>query len=200
MSGGLQLILVDGDTRRRAQISHGLLGSDVHVEPFEDVSELIAHWPRSGLLFVHDDGAIIAALAEHMGRSGNWLPVVAFAEAPATRSVVRAMQDGVLDYIVWPFADGELIGTLAAAEARGKTLTNTKLREAMARGRIEKLSAREREVLGGVAGGLSNELIARQLGISSRTVEIHRANMLAKIGANHTSEAIRIAIEASLVN
>ena len=61
-------------------------------------------------------------------------------------------------------------------------------------------TGREREVLGGVANGLSNELIAKQLGISSRTVEIHRANMLDKIGANHTSDAIRLAIEASLLN
>jgi DNA-binding NarL/FixJ family response regulator len=55
-------------------------------------------------------------------------------------------------------------------------------------------------VLAGVAGGLSNRLIGERLSISPRTVEIHRANMLNKMGASHTSEAIRIAIEASLVN
>ena len=51
----------------------------------------------------------------------------------------------------------------------------------------------------GVADGLSNRLIGEKLRISPRTVEIHRANMLNKMGASHTSEAIRIAIEASLV-
>jgi DNA-binding NarL/FixJ family response regulator len=61
------------------------------------------------------------------------------------------------------------------------------------------LTPREREVLSGVAGGLSNRAIAEQLAISPRTVEIHRANMLQKIGANHTSEAIRVAIEAALI-
>ena len=54
-------------------------------------------------------------------------------------------------------------------------------------------------MLAGVAGGLSNRMIGEQLEISPRTVEIHRANMLTKMGAQHTSEAIRIAIEASLV-
>jgi DNA-binding NarL/FixJ family response regulator len=73
------------------------------------------------------------------------------------------------------------------------------LREAVARSRIERLTPREREVLSGVAGGLSNRAIAEQLAISPRTVEIHRANMLQKIGANHTSEAIRVAIEAALI-
>lgn len=200
MSGALQLILVDGDLRRRARISHALLDDGLHVEPFEDASELIARWPRTGLILVHDEGTVIATLIAHMGRSASWLPLVAFAERPQTRQVVQAMQAGVLDYVDWPFENGSLAPVLAAAEERGRTLTNAKLREAMARSRIEKLSEREREVLGGVASGLSNELIARRLGISSRTVEIHRAKMLSKMGASHTSEAIRIAIEAALLD
>ena len=65
---------------------------------------------------------------------------------------------------------------------------------------MTRLSKRERQVLELLARGSSNKLIARELSISPRTVEIHRANMLNKIGANHTSEAIRIAIEASLLN
>ena len=57
-----------------------------------------------------------------------------------------------------------------------------------------------REVLVGVASGMSNRLIGDKLCISPRTVEIHRANMLNKMGANHTSDAIRIAVEAALVS
>ena len=75
-----------------------------------------------------------------------------------------------------------------------------KLREARARSRIQKLTNREREVLIGVAGGLSNRKIGEHLSISPRTVEIHRANMLDKMRANHTSDAIRLAIEAALVD
>lgn len=200
MSGGLHLILVDGDTRRRATISHGLRHERTHVEPFEDSAELIAHWPQGGLLLIHDDGDTISAVVDYMTGSGKWLPVIAFAESPSTRQVVRAMQAGVLDYLAWPFAEGELDETLMAAQERGQALTSAKLREAMARARIEPLSQREREVLTGMASGLSNELIARKLDISPRTVEIHRANMLGKIGAKHSSEAIRVAIEASLLD
>jgi len=65
---------------------------------------------------------------------------------------------------------------------------------------VQKLTRREREVLAGVAAGLSNRLIGEKLAISPRTVEIHRANMLNKMGASHTSEAIRIAIEAALIS
>ena len=105
---------------------------------------------------------------------------------------------GAIDYVTWPIAGKDLAATLDRALDRAERMGNTKLREVMARARIEKLTRREREVLSGVASGLSNRLIGQRLAISPRTVEIHRANMLNKLGANHTSEAIRIAIEADL--
>lgn len=197
--GAMQIILVDGDVHRRARISHSLVDRGLHVEPFENTAELIAHWPGKGLLLAHDEDGTIAALIDHMSGSGHWLPIVAFAEAPPIRRVVQAMQSGVLDYVTWPIDEGELAAILGDAEEKGRSLTSARLRETNARSRIQRLSEREREVLGCVASGLSNDLIARRLGISSRTVEIHRAKMLNKIGASHTSEAIRIAIEAALI-
>ncbi|MBU6266005.1 MAG: LuxR family transcriptional regulator [Sphingomonadales bacterium] len=199
MSNATSLYLIDGDFRRRAAISHCLAGSEVHVEPFEDASELIARWPRHGLLLVHDDGRSVANLLSHMGSSGQWLPVIGFSETPTTRMVVQSVLDGAIDYIAWPFERDDIVNVVTDAEQKAETLGSTKLREAMARSRVDRLTKREREVLAGVAGGLSNRLIGEKLAISPRTVEIHRANMLTKMGAHHTSEAIRIAIEASLV-
>ena len=200
MSTGTSLFLVDGDVRRRAAISHCLAGSSIHVEPFEDASELISRWPKHGLLLVHDDGRAIPALLAQMGRIGQWLPVIGFAQDPDTRQVVAAVLEGAIDYIAWPFNGEEIVRVVEQAEAKAEVFGTTKLREALARSRVDRLTKREREVLAGVAGGLSNRMIGEKLAISPRTVEIHRANMLTKMGANHTSEAIRIAIEASLVN
>ena len=194
------IFLVDGDFRRRAAISHCLAGTDIHVEPFEDVSELVAHWPRDGLLMVHDTGEAVAPLLAQMAQAGSWLPVICFAEQPTTQRIVQAVQEGAIDYLAWPFTVEQVAEAVAAADARAAHLGNTKLREAMARSRVDRLTRREREVLAGVAEGLSNRLIGEKLAISPRTVEIHRANMLTKMGAHHTSEAIRIAIEAALVN
>jgi DNA-binding CsgD family transcriptional regulator len=67
-----------------------------------------------------------------------------------------------------------------------------------ARGRIASLSTREREVLHWLAEGSSNKNIARELDISPRTVEIHRANMMAKLGAKHAAEAVRLRIESDM--
>lgn len=198
MDGARHIILVDGDTRRRAAISHYLSGRGIHVEPFETVTELSGHWPRQGLILVHDVEETIPSLTQRLVQSGTWLPVVAFAEQPPSRRIVNAILAGAIDYIAWPFDDTELTLTLETAPARAENVGHAKLREAVARSRIERLTPRERAVLGGMAAGLSNRAIAEQLTISPRTVEIHRANMLSKIGATHTSEAIRIAIEASL--
>jgi two-component system, LuxR family, response regulator FixJ len=194
------LLLVDGDFRRRAAISHCLSGSGLHVEPFEDPGELYSRWPGDGVLLVHDSGDAIAALIEHMSQTGDWLPIIGFAEEPATRRIVEAVLQGAVDYLVWPFEDTQVVESMTLAEDRARSVAGAKLREAVARSRVERLTRREREVLAGVAGGLSNRLIGERLSISPRTVEIHRANMLNKMGASHTSEAIRIAIEASLVN
>lgn len=199
MNNGTSLFLVDGDVRRRAAISHCLVGSSVHVEPFEDPLELIARWPKSGLLLVHDDGRSIAMLLAQMGRLGQWLPVIGFAQEPSTRQVVGAVLEGAIDYVSWPFTREEIISVVDQAETKAEIFGSAKLREALARSRVDRLTKREREVLAGVAGGLSNRMIGEKLSISPRTVEIHRANMLTKMGANHTSEAIRIAIEAALV-
>lgn len=200
MNRRTNILLVDGDFRRRAAISHCLSGSDLHIEPFEDTAELVSRWPRDGMLLVHDSGNAIASLLEHMGHTGDWLPIIAFAENPSISRIVEAVLEGAVDYLVWPFQEADLEKSIQVAEGRARSVAGTKLREAVARSRVERLTKREREVLSGVAGGLSNRLIGERLNISPRTVEIHRANMLSKMGANHTSEAIRIAIEASLVN
>ncbi|HVR91430.1 MAG TPA: LuxR C-terminal-related transcriptional regulator [Novosphingobium sp.] len=193
------LALVDRNFRRRAAICHCLAGSNIHVEPFEDVAEVRLHWPRSGVVLVEDAGGNLRELLDHMATHCCWLPLIGLAEFPDTTGVVRAILEGAVDYLAWPCSAAEIAQAVAGAEASEGTIGTHKLREARARSRVQRLTKREREVLAGVAGGLSNRLIGAQLEISPRTVEIHRANMLNKIGAQHTSDAIRIAIEASLV-
>lgn len=193
------LILVDSDTRRRATISHALAMGEIHVEPFENIPELQRAWPRNGVVMIHDAPRALDNLIDAMAGIGEWFPIIAFSEGPSTTRIVQAVLCGAIDYLVWPVTAGELAATVSGSMGRATSIGNAKLREVMARTRVERLTRREREVLGGVASGLSNRRIGEQLEISPRTVEIHRANMLNKLGANHTSDAIRIAIEAALV-
>lgn len=199
MEQGNSIVLVDCDFRRRAAISHSLAGTSIHVEPFEGVNEMLLRWPRGEVALVADEDDAIHDLIAAMAQNGKWIPVVAYAAEPAIPRVVRAVLAGALDYLDWPVGEEQIRTAIDMARQSGAAVGNARLREAMARSRIQKLTRREREVLEGVADGLSNRLIGERLDISPRTVEIHRANMLNKMGANHTSEAIRIAIEASLV-
>jgi two-component system response regulator FixJ len=133
-----------------------------------------------------------------MARTGKWLPCICYSELPDPRRVALAVLSGAIDYLGWPFGNDKLKSALTDAKDRERLMSSTKLRESIARSRVDRLTRREREVLCGVANGLSNRKIGDLLAISPRTVEIHRANMLARLGAHHTSEAIRIAIEASM--
>ena len=193
------IAVVDCNSRRRAGLSHALSASAIHVKPFETIDELAHSWPRTEAIMVEDNGEAIDELVSLMAENGRWLPIIAFAEEPTTDQIVKAVLAGAVDYLTWPCDAAQVIGALIGAESTGEALGNLKLREARARSRVQRLTRREREVLAGVAIGLSNRRIGEQLEISPRTVEIHRANMLTKMGAQHTSEAIRIAIEASLV-
>ena len=199
MTQTMNLVLLDADFRRRAAFPHLLASTGIHAEPFEDLAELVRRWPRDGVIFIHDDGDMVRAAIAQMTEHGQGLPLIAYAEQPDTGRVVQAVLNGAIDYLEWPLDAAKVTGALHVAEVSQSNLGSSKLREAMARSRVQKLTRREREVLAGVADGLSNRRIGERLEISPRTVEIHRANMLNKMGANHTSEAIRIAIEAALV-
>lgn len=199
MEPAANLILIDKDVRRRASIVHLLSPARFHVEPFETIAEVARRWPHSGTILIHDTDGAVAELLTKMAGASEWFPIIAFSEEPSTERVVQAVLDGALEYVTLPFEPAEMERAIARATRRAAQKSSAKLRETAARSRIGKLTKREREVLSGVATGLSNRRIGEWLSISPRTVEIHRANMLGKLGAKHTSEAIRLAIEADLL-
>jgi len=156
--------------------------------------------PPSGMILVHDDGCSISELNAQMERLAIWLPIIAYSEASDTRKIVKAMHEGAIDFLDWPFDIDAFSNTLETIESRSKPIAKAQMRQAAARRRIMKLTPREREVLTYVANGHSSREIGKLLDISPRTVEIHRTNTINKMGVSGTTEAIRIAIEAGLFN
>ena len=124
------------------------------------------------------------------------LPIIAFAESPSTSNVVEAMLAGAFGYLEWPFNYQQLNVTLK----RLSTEDDQRLRRAHARSQVKTLSHREKEVLSAAIGGMSNKQIGLALGISHRTVEIHRANIKSKLNAETIAEAVGIGIHAGLDN
>ena len=106
---------------------------------------------------------------------------------------VRSLKLGAVDFIEKPFDPPLLLQTIAATSGSADARARDRLRERAARHRIEALSPREQEVLGGMLAGGSNKVIARHLNISDRTVEMHRAHLLDKLGASTSAEAVQLA-------
>lgn len=129
---------------------------------------------------------------------GVTMPVIILTGHGDVSIAVRAMKAGAVDFIEKPFEKEVLLGAIEAAferlDASGEA--NTRAEEAAVV--LAALSPREREVLEGLAQGLPNKTIAYDLGISARTVEVHRANVMTKLGARSLSDALRIAFAAGL--
>ena len=127
---------------------------------------------------------------------GIGLPVVVMTGHGDVSVAVQAMKAGAVDFIEKPFAKALLLAAIEQAFSRLERAGSRRERAAAAAVRLQALTAREREVLAGLAKGLPNKSIAYDLGISARTVEIHRANLMAKLGVRSLSDALRIAFAA----
>ena len=112
--------------------------------------------------------------------------------------MVRAVEEGALDFLALPLAQADLVRMVEKLDRAAESHVAVRRAMVEAQRRIATLSRRERQVLDWLAEGYSNKLIARALDISPRTVEIHRANMMVKLGVQHSAEAVRLQCIAGL--
>jgi len=197
--GGPQIIhIVEPEDDLRAQIAQVAAALGHHAEVYAAIEDVADVQPDRGLLLIRDcdQWGGIARTVRYLVRQSVWLPVIATAAEPETARIVTAIRGGALDYLDLPVTREALSGAIdrAATEAPDHAATQRRLAEA--RRHIGALTRREREVLDLLTDGLSNKAIARELAISPRTVEIHRANMMAKLGARHPADAVRIRLDA----
>ena len=190
--------LVDSDYARRARIAHALTSAGRHVEPFESLQEFSAKSHDRSVLLVHDEGTLVQDVIQWCRREGQLVGVLAYSQSPSPRAVVQAIRWGATDYCQWPIVPESLQEAVEACQAIAETDWTRAEKQAFARKLIERLTPREKEVLTFMTKGFSNRAIGEQLGISPRTVEIHRGHMLSKLFANNSPDAVRIALEAGI--
>jgi two-component system response regulator FixJ len=137
-------------------------------------------------------------LAARLKALDSTLPVIVITGHADVPLAVEAMKAGVQDFIEKPFDDVALISSVELALSRPRGSGGDNGQRADTLRRMGTLSARERQVLHALVGGQSNKVMARDFGISPRTVEIYRANVMSKMGAASLSQLVRMSIMAAM--
>lgn len=137
-------------------------------------------------------------LLSRLAERGVTMPIIIMTGHGDVSVAVQGMKAGAVDFMETPFEKAVLIDAIERAFDRIHSDQDMVARAARADIIIGALTTREREVLDGLAQGLPNKTIAYDLGISSRTVEVHRANLMTKLHVHSLSDALRIAFAAGM--
>ena len=196
-----RLAVIEADEQLREQVVRQVEAAGVIADPFETLDGFMLISPGGDhVVLVGDDIPMALGVSEQLRTQGHWLAVIAYATRPNLRRVVAVLRGGGYDYFSLPLDTAALLRTIEHLADGGAPYAAARRRAAVARTRLAHLSPREGEVLCRMAGGYSNKTIGIELGISPRTVEIHRANMLSKLGACSSTEALRMYFEDHLLN
>ena len=192
--------LVDDDEAIRRSVGFMLKTSGYHVRTYESGADLLKGAPHIEpgciLLDIRMPGMDGLEVQGALKEKGVTLPVIIMTGHGDVTLAVQAMKAGSVDFIEKPFEKAVLLSAIENGLERLKKSAANLDRAEEAAVRLQGLTPREREVLDGLAKGLPNKTIAYDLGISPRTVEIHRANVMSKLGVRSLSEALRIAFAA----
>jgi two-component system response regulator FixJ len=153
------------------------------------------HQPGCLVLDVRMPGMSGLELQQQLNVRGAILPVIFITGHGDIPMAVEAMQQGAFDFLQKPFRDQDLIDRIQRALAKDKESRAELNARTHTRERLESLTPREREVLGLVTSGKPNKVMAADLGVSQRTVEIHRARVMEKMGVSSLAQLVRMVMD-----
>jgi len=199
VSGLVHLIDDDEDVRRAVAFLLGTAGLAVKV--YDSASSFLEKCDdfRSGCIVsdVRMPGIDGLELLRRLNQKGSRLPVIVMTGHADVALAVAAMKEGAVDFIEKPFPDETLLAAIQVALVREEKSVGSNPHAAEVRKRLASLTVREKEVLDGLLAGHPNKTIAYDLGISPRTIEVHRANVMTKMAASSLSELVRMVISAN---
>jgi two-component system, LuxR family, response regulator FixJ len=191
---------VDDDAAIRRSLERLLLSAGLGSALYETALGFLEIAPRLEegcvLLDLRMPGIDGLELQALLNRLGCRLPIIVMTGEGEVQDAVTAMKAGAVDFIEKPFDDQRLLGAIEQAlTLSGRAARDREAEEAAER--VATLSPRERQVLDLLIAGQPNKVIAYHLGISVRTVEVHRARMLDRLDLRSAAEAIRLAVVAA---
>jgi two-component system response regulator FixJ len=193
--------VIDDDAAVRRSLERLLDGAGFQVVSYESPAAFLeaASGLSAGcvLLDIRMPGVDGLEVQARLNRLRVRLPVIVMTGHGDVPSAVRAMKAGAIDFLEKPFRDETLLKVIEGAFAKASRLIGDREAERAAQ-RIATLSPREREVLDALLAGRPNKVIAFDLNISVRTVEVHRLHMMGRLGTKQFADAIRLAVMAKL--
>ena len=199
MNAGLVIHVVDDDPAVRDSLSFVLRTADWNVRTYDSALGLLehAHALEPGLIItdVRMPGMSGMQLVERLKQIGVRHPLIVLTGHADVAMAVDAMKAGVVDFLEKPFDDTALLSAVERGLEEVKRASSPEQDEI--RARLGQLTAREREVFDAVAAGESNKSAAQILGISPRTVEIYRANVMEKMKARTLADLVRMSLAVS---
>jgi two-component system response regulator FixJ len=203
MSNSENVYVIDDDPAMRDSLDFLLGSAGFSVRVFESAVSFLGALPDLGFGCIvsdvrmpHMDGI---DLLHRLKADRRKLPIVIMTGHGDIPLAVEAMKLGALDFLEKPFEDERLIKMINAALRQQVNHAESEAVAAELVARIATLSPRELQVMDGLVAGLSNKLIAREYGISPRTIEVYRANVMTKMQAGSVSELVRQAIRGGLL-
>jgi RNA polymerase sigma factor (sigma-70 family) len=197
------IFVVDDDASFLKSVSRWLRASGYPVQTFDSAKRFLEqHAPDvSGCVLADLDmpGLNGLELQAALASSANPLPVVFLSGQGDIRTTVQAMRQGAEDFLTKLSPKEELLDAIQRALARGARERQERERRRELRARIDALSPREREVLEQVVRGKLNKQIAADLGVSLRTVKLHRTNLTRRLQVESVAELTRLTIAAGLL-
>lgn len=198
MAGNDIVHVIDDDAEVRQSLAFLLSAVGLGVRVHESADAFLKALPeiQEGCIVtdVRMPGIDGIELQRRLAASGVKLPVIVMTGHGDIALAVQAMKAGAIDFLEKPFDDETLIAAIEAALARRAGDRERNARVLEVRDRLKLLSARERQVMDGLVAGKPNKIIAHELGISARTVEIYRANVMTKMQADSLAELVRMAL------
>ena len=200
MPGEAVVHVIDDDEAVRDSLSFLLRAADMSVQSHESAAAFVSLLPAvaSGCIVtdIRMPGLSGLDLLRRLNDDAVRLPVIVITGHGDVPLAVEAMKLGAVDFLEKPFDDENLLAAVRAALDRHGDQDQREAREAEFRERLGLLSARERQVLDGLIAGQANKAIAYDLGISARTIEVYRANVMTKMKAGSLSELVRMTLIA----
>lgn len=203
MSAAVQVFIVDDDEAVRDSLEALLAVQGHSVQSFASGDAFLAAWrPEArgcALVDLRMPGMDGLQLIDRLKAQGSRLPVIVVTGHGDVPLAVKAMKSGAVDFIEKPYSNDTIVQVVRQALARANAPVGAAQGEGgEAAQRLTSLTQREREVLQQLVIGRPNKIIAYELKISPRTVEIHRANLMKKMEAESLSHLVRMALAAGL--